>query len=589
MDLRIPALLIILCALLQPAYAKDYSLDSASVDYVIARDGSVRVYENVTYSLSGCFNELFVQLPPKYVFEGRTYDFTINNANGYCVGASCVFRVDQAGSSVSGDTELVLALSDNKCDSTVSAVYYYEFSQVILGSDDAQFYYKLWGDKWDKPVDLTASVTLPGDAGSTQYFIHPWGLKTDASTSGNTLTIKTHQPANTFLEINILMPKNWFEQKGNYFVSTRTKQNIIDAEDFDRSNYDLLKNIIEPLVIAGNLILAVLPIILFVLIYYRYGREIPAEELGYSSDVYERDPPSGHLPEEAGFFLHGDFQEKAFVAGLMYLVYKKYLDIQERSGEVFIQIRKAADADLKEHQRVLLDIVNYKAKGATELDFKVFRERSHDEKLFEKYTGWKATLEKETGINKYIDNMGRNLYTVLYVAILLFASGFNYLLMPVLFPAMGPVAASIQAAAPAAFFILGLLCLLASKKIVLSRWTREGRLLNLKWTNFKRYLEDFSYLKEHPPESIKLWDFYMAYAISFGVAEKTIKAMKETLKEQGVPQTEVRSLAFAGYPAFYGYSAGSHFSPPQSSGSFSGGGGFGGSGGGGGGGGGGAR
>ena len=186
MDLRIPALLIILCALLQPAYAKDYSLDSASVDYVIARDGSVRVYENVTYSLSGCFNELFVQLPPKYVFEGRTYDFTINNANGYCVGASCVFRVDQAGSSVSGDTELVLALSDNKCDSTVSAVYYYEFSQVILGSDDAQFYYKLWGDKWDKPVDLTASVTLPGDAGSTQYFIHPWGLKTDASTSGNT-------------------------------------------------------------------------------------------------------------------------------------------------------------------------------------------------------------------------------------------------------------------------------------------------------------------------------------------------------------------------------------------------------------------
>jgi uncharacterized membrane protein len=61
------------------------------------------------------------------------------------------------------------------------------------------------------------------------------------------------------------------------------------------------------------------------------------------------------------------------------------------------------------------------------------------------------------------------------------------------------------------------------------RFTPEGRLYTMQWENFRRYLTDFSALKEHPPESIKLWDRYMVYAVALGVAQEVIKNMSRLL------------------------------------------------------------
>ena len=62
-------------------------------------------------------------------------------------------------------------------------------------------------------------------------------------------------------------------------------------------------------------------------------------------------------------------------------------------------------------------------------------------------------------------------------------------------------------------------------KRYLGRWTPEGRLYYKRWNNFKKYLTDFSALKEHPPESIKIWDSYLVYATSLGVAEEVLHNM----------------------------------------------------------------
>ena len=65
------------------------------------------------------------------------------------------------------------------------------------------------------------------------------------------------------------------------------------------------------------------------------------------------------------------------------------------------------------------------------------------------------------------------------------------------------------------------------KKIWLSRWNREGRLLFFKWNNFKKFLSDYSLLKEHPPQTVKIWELYLAYAVGLNVADETIRAMKK--------------------------------------------------------------
>jgi len=137
------------------------------------------------------------------------------------------------------------------------------------------------------------------------------------------------------------------------------------------------------------------------------------------------------------------------------------------------------------------------------------------------------------------------------------------------------------------FFGLVMIIFSGAFEKVLGRWTPEGRLYYKRWTNFEKYLTDFSALKEHPPESIKIWDSYLVYATALGVAEEVLKNMSLV-----VPSEQLKASHF--YYVHHSYGQfGSGFgrayssSAPSSSGS--GGGGVGGVGGGSGGGGGGAR
>ncbi len=59
----------------------------------------------------------------------------------------------------------------------------------------------------------------------------------------------------------------------------------------------------------------------------------------------------------------------------------------------------------------------------------------------------------------------------------------------------------------------------------LNVFTKEGKLLFFKIKGFKKYLSDFTLLKEKPPSSIILWEKYLVFATALGVADKTIKAM----------------------------------------------------------------
>ena len=58
------------------------------------------------------------------------------------------------------------------------------------------------------------------------------------------------------------------------------------------------------------------------------------------------------------------------------------------------------------------------------------------------------------------------------------------------------------------------------------KYTYEGKLYEERWKKFKKFLEDYSLIKEHPPESIAIWNRYLVYATALGVADEVYKAMK---------------------------------------------------------------
>jgi len=137
-----------------------------------------------------------------------------------------------------------------------------------------------------------------------------------------------------------------------------------------------------------------------------------------------------------------------------------------------------------------------------------------------------------------------------------------------------------------------ILFVLLSFRRVRTKRTPAGALEAARWNAFRRYLTDFSRIKDAPVISLDLWDRYLVYAITFGVAEEVL----EQARLHAPPELETNSSIF--WFGHYGYTVGhtenafaglesalsGAFSPPSSGGGggFSGGGG-GGSGGGGGG------
>lgn len=66
-------------------------------------------------------------------------------------------------------------------------------------------------------------------------------------------------------------------------------------------------------------------------------------------------------------------------------------------------------------------------------------------------------------------------------------------------------------------------CKLASRYNTL---TQKGVNEKAKWQGLKKYMEDFSLLKEREVPELVLWEKYLVFATAFGIADKVLKQLK---------------------------------------------------------------
>ncbi|MEM0437761.1 MAG: DUF2207 domain-containing protein [Candidatus Micrarchaeia archaeon] len=583
--------LLLLLLVVPFAAAKDFSIEKAYGEYTINANGTVHVHEAITYRLYDCqydkFRELYVQKPS---------DLAVSNARGWCDGAECRFRIDEPRVSVTGDRELINELVGGGCG-RITSHFEYDVRAINMYNDTAQFYYILWGDKWKKQAPVEFVVKLPGKVSETEYFVHCRGWDQPKTTaSGNEIRINSVQPAGELLEINLLMPKKWFTAEGYYYYNGKiSRQDIInkEKETLFWLGVGSVLQLLAPLCIFG---FAVFPVVLVVLAYLLYGRELSAEQVGYNA-IYEHDLPSAHSPVQALMLIVGDELkdndlQNAILGTIMSLVDKGYVELEESADKKkIVLVFRDSSEKLSDDEREMLEYIGGKAAGGR-LDLDSFsRDVSPTKEFYEFINKWKGNAKRNLDIGRFIDSRGHNLIVPILSAYFIISFIMLFVLIYVNEETRFlPV--EIEAMFTGAFCVsnmVAFLCAVAisiAGKMFLARWTREGRILNLKWSNFRKYITDYSALEEHPPSSIKLWDHYMVYAVALGVAQEAIKAMGRV-----APAFIERSRVsyFCSRPHFYGAMRSGFrptYTPPSSRGRGGGhfGGGFGGGHGGGGGG-----
>ncbi|MDD5337587.1 MAG: DUF2207 domain-containing protein, partial [Candidatus ainarchaeum sp.] len=385
-----------------------FSIPRASVDYYLNPDGTVYVQENITYVLDGSFTELYLQKPP---------DLAIVNASGYCEQKDCSFYTQMNN----GWRELVLR--GNYSHEMVNAVFTYTLEgQVLEQKDCAQFFYKLWGDQWQESIGvLHATVHLPGNASQTQYFVHPpYGSITNYTGTNSISVVSLDHPAQTYLEINMVMPGEWFSslRKAPNYMS---KAEIVKGEQ-DYINGENLRHTIFLFMLYG--LVAVLPVA-FILLYLIYGREKPLSQLEYLAP-YEREPPDDLSPAQAAYLVSRNAGPNGISAEILWLVQQKYLRMEEteiETGSFLFKGRKKTAVfylnegkkldGLKPHQRMLYDFIaaNLSLKGYFYIEYlngDAGARQAYAE-FYPKFQGKVGEWFRKKG---YLDEKGNKIFTV---------------------------------------------------------------------------------------------------------------------------------------------------------------------------------
>ena len=596
------------------AFAKSYHIASADVTIEVQEDGSLLITERLTYDFDGSFSGAYrdVLLKGGETFElVSVSDELVTYQPGGCAELGCTSPAGTYGLDEQPDrARIVWHHSSENEVRTFELVY--RMSQVVTVYDDvADLQFQVWGDQWAVQADqVTAEVLLPAGAaeGDVRVFGHPYGVDGETSLGEDGVSpslVARGVPAYQFVEIRVVFPPDLLTSSdGVTVIAGAGLDTILGEEGAWAEEANDARAAARNGLIAGGLAFVGLVGGAGGLVYLRYGRE---PKTGYDRE-YEQEPPSELTPAEVGALVsQGAVTEKQFTATLFDLIRKGVITAEPtkvnkvtwaglRSEEISDLVLGLTDNEtgLRDFEQSVLTVLRRALAGGTmplhELNEAV---RADAAANAETYQTFRSRVLDAVRRARLLDDSGNGAaWMVGLTTVALIVAAFW--LVPK-FMANQPGGEGFLV-----LFFLGaiagavvLFILLAFRKVRTKR-TKEGAVEAERWLAFRRYLTDFSRLEEAPSISLALWDKFLVYAISLGVAEQVI----EQARLYAPPELEQSSSLF--WYGHYGYGGGptqnafvglesalsGAFTPPSSSsgggGGFSGGGG-GGSGGGGGG------
>ena len=332
-----------------------------------------------------------------------------------------------------------------------------------------------------------------------------------------------------------------------------------------------------------NSVLSILTFIPFLIpigaliIYLRHGREPKVDYDG----IYERELPTDDSPAVVNALVDsksdiGKPNMKGFEATILSLIDRKVLGLYSKENsetethDLFLTFDYDSKNELSDSETIVFDALENFADDGT-LNLSTLNDTLQN--TFN--AGWFADQIKnwqshvlfeidENGVETYFNDKGSSEMSGLAIVGIVFgiaiaAIGFFF----------GGTHAFTTIVAGIALLVFSVVLLFIPES-VFGQWTEKGRVFYLKWSNFKKFLQDNSLIKEHPPESIVIWKQYLIYGAALGVADKVYDAMK--LQMPDVYEYDDGIFLYHTYGGYYmmhnAYYIGDNMGDPSSSDSF---------------------
>lgn len=504
---------------------KSYTIDQAFIDLTVKSNGLLHVDEQFDYTFTGTYNGVYRDIPLK---SGESID----NIEVSAIGAYPVLKE----SDENGQKHLKIYLYSDEAhtkkikDCSVSVFISYDMKNVVtLFNDVGALQYKIWGDEWDVGVDtVITSITLPGDKNNT-YYLNPDEYTVNENSNGTIITAETtYIPHGEIYEALVLMPLTDFNnatyakhvnEDGREMI-LKNLNDSISSRNFWNTTYLILG------------LLSVLSPIGAVFTYLKYGREPKVDYDG----VYERELPSNDSPEVINALIDnkdliGKPNMKGFQASIMNLIDRGVLQMKTVENgdadnrDLLIDFSNLDNGDLSLSEKNLVNVLYPFAENEI-LDMSSLKDKlssKHNAKSFqEDYGIWADHVETESNSKRsqYFDERGSKLISTIRIL------GLAFGVIITILGSSTELGNGYISILGGIFLIVFSVALKFVPEDIFGRWTKEGRVFYLKWSNFKKFLKDNSLINEHPPESIVIWKKYLIYGTALGVADNVFKSMK---------------------------------------------------------------
>lgn len=533
---------------------RSYTIPFINEDLTVMNDGTLHVKETIGYSFNGTYNGIYRDVPVK--------DYqNLTNINVSSQGAYSNFTSFSQGS----DKRIQVFLYTNSNKTTpvtnrnVNVTIEYDFLHVVkIYNDVAELQYQLVGPEWTQDIGkVNANIHVNSSQG-VQYWIHPPYYASSSGWQNNTLAITGKTiPSGQFFEVRMVIPKDQFAANASNGV--RINQDALGQIQSIENNYTNSINFWTYLYYALA-VLFFLALFIPLIIYMRFGRE---PKIDYQAE-YERDIPTNDPPAFVNAICGPGFSKKVgepdmdgFKATIMDLIDRKFFTMVNQPSEMegygissSMNLRYNTDMDTSELKRFEKEVINFlnqfEEYGVISLD-RISADLSNRATAlsFKKtFDSWKADIKSkfksEGELNKYFNKKGDD-YIKIFGGIGIVAAVIGFII-------------SNGSQIPSSVFtfvmsivlgIVAIISLILPQKIG-GQWTTYGEEYDAKWQNFKKYIKDFSLIKEYPPESIVIWNKYLVYATALGAAEAVKKAMELYVPKEQLENSDIYMFHYYG-------------------------------------------
>lgn len=536
------------------SYAGYQELKSLDFEAEIRETGDVRITERwevyieetntlfKTFIDNGRFSRISDVEVKEYTTSGAVFPFKQTSSYKYHVNEDYYHALTNED----GLFEIAWGVAeDNSYDTRIFTIEYTVKDCINVYKDCAEFYWQFLGNEFEIPSEkITGTITLPAveDVEHLRVWAHgPLNGNIEKVSNSKVMFNVTDMPINTMLEVRIVTPKDKFNVTKSKEYD-EYKQDAIIAEEVEWANEANHKREIAAkrrriIGLCMDVLMGTLSAIYLVNIFKNLKKLFKTKKLKPTEEIqYFRDIPDPYASAADGAYMYfyengkaSNFTSNILSGTFMNLALKGWIVFEVVRGTLKdtlkVKVNKNGKVALTDDENVIYEfLLNYVGKIDGEFTMKEFRNYcvKYNTKFEEVVSKFTKAYEDNAIKNEKVDEHRASTKTYRGLIAMLYSFA-SFLLMIFAMP-LGlrsfMISLLMMALAVCNTVILSLI------NVKTTGLTQKGVDEKSHWVGLKKYMEDFSLLKEKEVPDLVLWEKFLVFATAFGISKKVIKQLK---------------------------------------------------------------